>query len=138
MIDLIEKNDIGSKTLVSSFSPSVLKLFVKATQPADERSFLISPLLNYGGTKEDREKYKAPDFMDGINIAYPFMTRERVATVRQANKLIGVYTGSRTPENRNVWDNVFTMEDGAVNFFISDKPLEAIKARNILQAKNGK
>jgi len=89
------------------------------------------PLLNYRG-QPDPAKYKTSDLMDGVCLAYPFMTRERVANLHAAEKLIGVYMSSGTREDRFVWDNVFTLEDGAVNLFISDKPLEAMKARNIL------
>ena len=58
-----------------------------------------------------------------------------MSKVTTADKLIGVWVKGKGKENKKMWDKVFSIENGAVSFFYSDKPLDAMKARNILQAK---
>ena len=75
--------------------------------------------------------------MSGMNIAYEFLNRERTAKVDKSGKLLGIWIRGKNKQNKHVegkemWDKIFTMENGAVNFFYSDKPVEAMMARNML------
>ena len=134
VIELVTKYEAGPKTIISSFKPRMLQSIIKASTPRPNRTFLIMRSLL--DSQVDPKNYVTPDHMEGINISYKNLNRERVAKVHGAHKLVGVWiseTGAK--EDRLMWDKVFSIEDGAVNLFFSDRPIEAIKARNVLQAK---
>lgn len=66
-----------------------------------------------------------------------FMTVARVKKVRRSGGLFGLwYLALWNPnEGDKIWNKVFTIE-GGVDFFFSDKPLQAMQARDKLQQKS--
>ena len=66
-----------------------------------------------------------------------YMTEERIKKVQKSGHLVGLwYSVFRDPvEDVKMWRPVFTMA-GGVNFFFSDKPLEAMKSRDKFQVRS--
>ena len=68
--------------------------------------------------------------MTGVNIFLSYLTDERVNKVHNDGSFIGLwYVASRTEENTEMWQQVFKV-DCCVDFFFSDKPVEAMQARD--------
>ena len=68
--------------------------------------------------------------MTGVNIRYNFLSNEVERKVHYKNKLLGVwYNKIDTNEDNEMYENVFSI-GGGVDFFYSDKPLEAKKVRD--------
>ena len=91
-----------------------------------------------GNRPASAASFVAPKHIAGIDLAYKDLTRETLAKLTGAGKLVGVYHSRdeakvKIEETKQMWDRVFSLEDGAVSFFYSDKPVDAIRARNSLQ-----
>lgn len=66
-------------------------------------------------------------------MSYKFLTEKRIEYAHQEDSYAGVYYADGIDkENDKMWNKVFTMGD-RVDFFYSNKPLEAMKARDNLQ-----
>ena len=70
--------------------------------------------------------------MTGINMYSKFLTEDIVnKVVKTSGNWLGVwYAAHRETEGEDMWQQVFSIGDGAVTFFYSDKPLEAMRARD--------
>lgn len=67
VVELIDKYEIGYRTMISSFNPNILDAVV--VESASDRDFLIQSLRNWFGL-EDVLNYATPAQMTGINIDY--------------------------------------------------------------------
>ena len=66
--------------------------------------------------------------MSGVNIRYNFLTDEVLNKVHSQRKLLGVwYNKIDTIEDNVMYEKIFT---SGVDFFYSDKPLEAMAMRD--------
>lgn len=125
VVALIDKYQIGHRTLISSFHLNILDAVVE--ESASSRDFLIQSLRNGFGL-EDVLDYATPVEMTGINIDNTYLREERVEKVRSDHRLVGVYVW-RSEEDEQMWEDVFSMRHRA-NFFYSDRALDAMKVRD--------
>ena len=79
VVSLIEKYDIASKTMISSFVPRILDSIAKAAPHSARkpRKFVIQSLRNRGGI-EDPWKYVTDPGHTGVNMLYTRMTKQIV------------------------------------------------------------
>lgn len=120
--------------MVSSFVPRILTSIIAASTSTEtyQRDFIIQSLCNRGGV-EDPHDYATQDQMTGVNIYYEYLTPERVKKVHSTQNFIGLwYVAVMQTEDVEMWSRVF-LSGGGVDFFYSDKPLEAMATRDSLQ-----
>lgn len=120
--------------MISSFTPRLLTSVINAS-PSTElkpRSFIIQSIRNNYG-KPDPNDYETFDEMVGMNIDYWQFRADRVEKIHSTNNFVGLwYSVTRASENEEMWFKAFT-EGGGVDFFFSDKPIEAMQSRDSLQ-----
>ena len=120
--------------MVSSFVPRILTSIIAASPSTEtyKRDFIIQSLRNRGGV-EDPHDYATHDQMTGVNIYIEYLTPERVLKVHSTKNFIGLwYVAVRQTEDAEMWSKVF-LSGGGVDFFYSDKPLEAMAIRDSFQ-----
>ena len=139
--NLISQHRIAHQTMISSFSPKVINAVNLASQ--GRRDFIIQSLRNFD-LRPDPENYaiSADSLSHGVNIVYTQLTRSLVQQLKQttiseevtpAVPLLGVwYSAAETSENQAMYSRVFHT-CGTVDFFYSDRPVEAIQARDAIR-----
>ena len=154
VVDLINKYDISSKTMVSSFVPKILSSIMKASDPESSRHFMIQALRNRSGIPDYIYDYGTQEGMTGINISYDYLEEGRCSKVHSDNKYLGIWysgwvrsdlwspmsyldehssnvfgvNGDHSTPEPDMWEKAFTI-DGGVDFFYSDYPLQAMELR---------
>ena len=86
----MEKYDIASKSMVSSFVPQIIESTIKASGPASSRDFLIHSLVNIRNIP-DPNNYEVSEALNGINICFDYLRKSRAARVHSKGKYIGVW-----------------------------------------------
>lgn len=81
----------------------------------------------------DPFNYEVDEGTTGINVLYEYLTEEIVQKAHTAGNYVGVWYATATKEeSEEMWDEVFSVAGKGVDFFFSDKPQEAMKARDKL------
>mmetsp|Transcript_13204 Transcript_13204/g.17964 ORF Transcript_13204/g.17964 Transcript_13204/m.17964 type:complete len:129 (+) Transcript_13204:519-905(+) len=123
--------------MVSSFVPRIIDSVIRASTspPATKpRDFIIQSLRNRMGLPDTLD-YAILDETTGVNIFLDYLTEERVTKVHSNGGYVGLwYAASKHTEDAAMWEKVYTTGAG-IDFFFSDKPVEAIEARNRHQPK---
>lgn len=132
LCNLIDKLRVAKRTMVSSFSSRQLQDIKRAS--ASHRDFVIHSLRNGdGGPCPDN--YELDSEMDGLNILYSQLNRQLVQRLRSSERsmLIGVWFWQKFGgEDATMYMRVFKT-CSPIDFFYSDKPLEAMEARTAIQ-----
>ena len=88
VVDLINKYNIASKVMISSFLPGILDCIMEvAPKP---RKFIINNLLA-NDIESNPSDYKDFASMDGTNMDYLFLLEETVEKVHNEGRRIGVW-----------------------------------------------
>jgi len=75
-----------------------------------------------------------PEGMDGINVDLRYLEQDVIEQTQSDGKFLGVWYWTVTDtENNTVYDKLFGKTGKIVDFFFSDKPLEAMRARDLIQ-----
>ena len=80
VIELIKWYDIGHKVMISSFNSEMIKSVERASMSAENRAFIVMPLLN-GRLQLDPNDYVVQGTSNGISISADFFNSERTAKV---------------------------------------------------------
>ena len=130
-IDMINENDIANKVMISSFNNEVLDAVISVS--ATPRRFMVQRLTS-PDFEDDRDQYNTFEDHSGVNIFFNYITEQVVNKVhQQGNNKIGLWhCARRNTENDHMYRQIFTI-GGGVDFFFSDKPVEAMLARDQLQ-----
>jgi len=95
-----------------------------------ERDFAIFQIFNGGGQSAPTE-YKTPTGMQGFLVRQSFFTQDMIENSRRVNKKIGVWYGkSDKTESQETYDYLFGETGRRVDYFYSNFPLRAMKARD--------
>ena len=130
-VEMINQNDIANKVMISSFNSEILDAVTSVS--ATPRRFMVQRLTN-PDFEDDRDQYNTFEDHSGVNIFFNHITEQVVNKVhQQGNNKIGLWhCARRNTENDHMYQQVFTI-GGGVDFFFSDKPVEAMRARDQLQ-----
>ena len=97
---------------------------------------MIIQLFN-GGGQPDPEEYKTPKGMQGINVRLTSLNQQMIEKSRDAGKKIGIWIGKTDQkENQGIYDLLFGETGKRVDYFYSDFPVKAMKARDNIQGFN--
>ena len=132
LCDLIGQYGVAKRTMVSSFSQQQLLDIKKASE--NRRDFVIQSLRN-GDGGPDPEDYAIDPQMHGVNLIYSQLNRQLVQRLRQSEQqmLLGVwYLKDQSQEDATMYMRVFKT-CSPIDFFYSDRPVEAMKARAAIQ-----
>ena len=128
---MINKHGVAKHTMISSFSATLLQDVVRASD--NHHDFVIQSLRNgFGGPHSD--DYAVHPQMLGVNIVYAQISPQLVQQLRQSEQtiFIGVwYLKCQSQEDATMYTIVFKT-CSRIDFFYSDKPLEAMKARTAI------
>ena len=87
------------------------------------------------GLAEEPE-YKTPEGMQGINLSLELLKQDVIEPVQDVGHTVGVwYIAARTEETNEVYELLFGKTGNVVDLFYSDRPLEAMKARDQIQSR---
>lgn len=129
--NLIDMLQINERTIVSSFHPGPTALFVKLrNQRWFERDFAIFQIFNGGGQSAPTE-YKTPTGMQGILVRQSHFTQDMIENTRKCGKKLGVWYGKADKtESQDTYDYLFGETGRRVDYFYSNFPVRAMKARD--------
>ena len=76
--------------------------------------------------------------MAGMNVDYHYLDQNVIRSTQDEGKRVGIWflnakTGGTTLEDATVYDRVFGKTGAIVDYFYSDSPIEAMKARDLIQ-----
>lgn len=92
---------------------------------------LEDQLLNYGGRETDG--YPTPQGMEGINIDLHYLEQSVIRKTQFEGKSLSVWYWTETEEETTkAYNKLFGLTGNKVDFFYSDDPLEAMKARDLI------
>lgn len=129
LCNLLSTYGVSSRVVISSFSFAQLKAVSEAS--AGRRDFFIQSLRNSDGGPDD---YSIDDTLDGVNLIYTQLNRPLIESLRETHSLIGVWFWTeQSVENHAMYVRVFQTCSN-IDFFYSDQPLEAMAARDALNA----
>ena len=135
VVKLIDKYDVGSQTMISSFRSRIIKSILRESRPPYKRRFIVQSLRN-AGRLPDPDDYEVFYGTTGINVMYDYMTEDIVQKAHSDGHYIGVwYAADTNTESEEMWEEVFSADGKGVEFFYSDKPKDAILVRNKIQKK---
>lgn len=73
--------------------------------------------------------------MAGINVDLHYLEQNVIEQTQADDKLLAVWIWTCTEtENNNVYDYLFGKTGRAIDLFYSDEPLEAMRARDLIQS----
>lgn len=129
LCNLLSSYRVAKRVIISSFSNAQLQAVNEAS--AGRRDFVIQSLRNHNGGPDD---YSIDQTMDGVNLIYSQLNRQLIENLRETHSLLGVWFWTeQNIENHAMYVRVFET-CGNIDFFYSDKPLEAMAARNAIFA----
>ena len=98
---------------------------------------MILQLFN-GGGQPDPKEYKTPKGMQGINVRFSSLNQQMIDKSRDAGKKIGIWIGKTDSqkENQDTYNLLFGETGKRVDYFFSDSPVKAMKARDNIQGFN--
>lgn len=124
---LIDQYKIGHRTILSSFDPWVLQRIVGLSPRQELREFKVLLLCDDATCFND---FVTPEQLEGNSINYNLLNEERMESIVDGGKnSIGIYSSITDGEGPERWEKVFSFK-GGVDYFYSDKPIEATRARN--------
>ena len=132
LCNLISKHRVAKRTMISGFSAKYLQAIKVAS--AGHRDFFIQSLRNEDGSP-DAEDYQIDAEFHGVNIIYNQLNRQLVQRFKSEERpmLIGVwYWLKLNQEDQTMYNRVFKT-CSPIDFFYSDKPLQAMEARAAIQ-----
>ena len=93
------------------------------------RDFQILQLLNYGGAETDG--YSTPIGMEGVNLDLHYLDQDAIEQIQTSGKSVAVWYWTKTEaENEKAYNLLFGKTGNKVDYFYSDFPLEAMRARD--------
>ena len=124
----IDRFGVSNRTMVSSFEP----LITNKIKLTPNRQFKVVQLMNRG--LKDEVNYTTPEGMQGINLSLTHLKQEVIKPVQAKGHTVGIwYSTSVYPvENEETYKLVFGQSGNVVDLFYSDKPLEAMKSRDLI------
>ena len=129
IIDLVQQYDIGSRCMVSSFSPDTCKT-LNDLKVANNLSIpKLNALKNRGGLEEPKGLSGYEILYDGINVAAAHLKKEVIEMCIAKGKTIGVWKMGNGDETENEDFYKETWHDGTIDYFFSDQPLRAMESR---------
>ena len=119
---------VEERTIISSFVSLVTKQ-MKAIAPV--RNFQILQLLNYGGL--EKNGYPTPRGMQGINLDLHYLDQDVIEKTQTNGNAVAVWYWTKTEsENDQVYNLLFGKTGNKVDYFYSDQPMEAMRARDAI------
>ena len=126
VIALIDRHDVGKQTMISSFRRRIIDSVIRASSPPYKRNFVVQSLRN-AGRLPDPDNYEVFAGTTGINLLFNYLEEDIVQKIHDGGNYAGVwYAADTSEESDEMWNEVFTINSKGVDFFYSDKPLEAM------------
>ena len=87
----------------------------------------------YNDWEKPEDNYETPKGCHGVNIDITYLEQETINETQASGNFLGVwYRPANTAENQDIYDKIFGKTGKTVDFFYSDKPQEAMAARDII------